>query len=178
MLRSWLSDHHTQKDGIWLISYKKHTAHHVPYGDIVEECLCFGWVDSLPRSLDDARSMLYLAPRRKGSKWSKANKARVEALVADGLMKHAGLQKIEQAKKDGAWDALNEVEAGVLPDDLKEALSGNDQARKHFEAFPPSSRCLILEWISNARKSETRIKRIHETVDKAARNIRANHYRQ
>lgn len=105
-------------------------------------------------------------------------KARVEALIASGLMKQAGLQKIEQAKEDGTWDALTEVEAGILPDDLKEALNGNDAARKYFEMFPPSSKRIILEWILNAKKPGTRAKRINETVGKAARNIRANHYRQ
>jgi uncharacterized protein YdeI (YjbR/CyaY-like superfamily) len=161
-----------------LVTYKKHTKHYIPYNDIVEECLCFGWVDSLPRKLDEDRSKLYLAPRKKGSNWSKANKERIERLMKQKLMTKAGVAKVEQARKDGSWDFLNDVEAGKLPDDLKIALSANASALKNFEAFPPSSKRGILEWIKNAKRPETRAKRIKETVEKAAENIRANHYRQ
>ncbi len=109
-----------------------------------------------------------------GSIWAKSNKARVERLIAQGLMRPEGLAKIEAAKADGSWNALDEVEALTLPDDLREALANNIDARRHFEAFPPGSQKMILYWIVSAKRPETRAKRIAETVRLAAQNIRAN----
>lgn len=172
-LRKWLFEHHLQKEGIWLVTYKKSQEHYLPYNDIVEECLCFGWIDSLPRKLDEQRTMLYISPRKKESNWSKANKERVERLQNAGLLHEAGLQKIEQAKKDGSWSFLDDVETLLSPDDLKLALSKNTIAQKNFEAFPPSAKRGILEWIKNAKRAETRAKRIQDTVEKAAKNIKS-----
>ncbi|NJL53076.1 MAG: hypothetical protein HC930_14395 [Hydrococcus sp. SU_1_0] len=147
----------------------------MPYNDVVEECLCFGWIDSLPRKLDQQRTMLYISPRKQNSNWSKANKDRVARLQTLGLLQPAGLAKIEQAKKDGSWYFLDDVEASILPDDLKLALTENEIALKNFAAFPPSAKRGILEWIKNAKRPETRIKRIQDTVTKAALNIKANY---
>ncbi|WP_036483655.1 YdeI family protein [Myxosarcina sp. GI1] len=174
-LRNWLQQKHLQTEGIWLVTYKKNHQYYLPYNDIVEECLCFGWVDSLPRKLDEKRTMLYLAPRRQGSNWSKANKERVDRLIKNGLMQPAGLTKVDRAKKDGSWSFLDDVEALILPEDLKIALSTDRAANMNFNAFPPSTKRGILEWIKNAKKPETRAKRILETVEKAAQNIRANY---
>lgn len=161
-----------------MVSYKKHTNHYLPYDDLVDECLCFGWVDSLPRALDEARSMNYIAPRKNRSSWSKVNKERVARLSRAGLMTDAGLAKVERAKADGSWDFLNDVEEGVVPDDLADALGDYPEARSHFDAFPRFSKRIILEWIKSARKPETRARRIAETAQKAQDNIRANHYRK
>lgn len=177
-LRDWLLANHAQTQGIWLISYKKGTKHYLPYADIVDECLCFGCVDSLPRALDAERSMHYIAPRKSGSAWSKVNKQKVARLIKEGLMSAAGLAKVSAAKRDGSWSFLDKVEAGIIDDDLAAALAAYPLARKNFECFPPSSRRLILEWIAQAKKPETRAKRIAETAGKASRNIRANHFRQ
>lgn len=119
--------------------------------------------------------MLYISSRKKGSNWSKANKERVEKLEQAGLIQEAGLIKIEQAKKDGSWSFLDDVEALILPDDLQLAFSKNQVAKKNFETFPPSSKRGILEWIKNAKRPETRAKRIQNTVQKAAQGIRANY---
>jgi uncharacterized protein YdeI (YjbR/CyaY-like superfamily) len=101
-LREWLAAHHSQAEGVWLVTYKKKPgAPHLPYSDIVEEALCFGWIDSLPRKLDDDRTMLLLTPRKAGSAWSAANKQRVERMSEAGLMKEAGLRKVEEAKASG-----------------------------------------------------------------------------
>ncbi|MDJ0599769.1 MAG: YdeI/OmpD-associated family protein [Crocosphaera sp.] len=174
-LRKWLQENCLQNQGIWLIKYKKHHEYYLSYDDIVEECICFGWIDSLPRKLDEKRTMLYISPRKKGSNWSKANKERVEKLELAGLIQELGLIKIEQAKKDGSWSFLDDVEALILPDDLKQAFSKNQIAQKNFETFPPSSKRGILEWIKNAKRPETRAKRIQNTVQKAAQGIRANY---
>ena len=128
--------------------------------------------------MDDDRAMLYISPRKAASNWSNANKARVEVLVLRKLMTKSGLKKVEAAKLDSSWDALVEIQAGVLPKDLNLALNSNQVARKNFDAFPPSSKRIILEWIAGAKTPETRTKRIEETVTKAVENKRANHYRQ
>lgn len=177
-LRDWLGCHHGRTKGVWLVSFKKGSKHYLTYDDLVEECLCFGWVDSLPRTLDEHRSMRYIAPRKAGSAWSQRNKERVENLIRDGLMTPAGLTKVEAAKEDGSWVFLDDVEAGQMPDDLAAALASYPSARINFDRFPPSSRRLILEWIKQAKRPETRAKRIAETAAKAEDNIRANHYRQ
>lgn len=177
-LRTWLKRNSAKDTGVWVIYFKKHHANYLPYDAIVEECLCFGWVDSLPRKLDDDRAMLYISPRKAASNWSNANKARVEVLVRRKLMTKSGLKKVEAAKLVSSWDALVEIQAGVLPKDLNLALNSNQVARKNFDAFPPSSKRIILEWIAGAKTPETRTKRIEETVTKAVENKRANHYRQ
>jgi uncharacterized protein YdeI (YjbR/CyaY-like superfamily) len=176
--RKWLMQNHSTSGSIWLVTYKKPDPRHVPYNDVVEEALCFGWVDSLPRKLDQVRSMLLLAPRKPKSAWSKLNKQRIEKLIAAGLMQPAGLKLVEAAKQNGLWDKLNDVEELKLPDDLAKALAKNKTAAKHFEAFPRSVKRGILEWILQAKKPETRAARISETVEKAKDNIRANQWRQ
>ncbi|MCC0177769.1 YdeI/OmpD-associated family protein [Waterburya agarophytonicola K14] len=174
-LREWLENNHLQKTGIWLVTYKKVHKCYLPYQDIVQECLCFGWIDSLPKKLDETRTMLYISPRKKGSNWSGVNKTHIEKLQNLGLIQPAGLKKIEQAKKDGSWTFLDDVEALIVPEDLQLALAQNKTALKNWNAFPPSVKRGILEWIKNAKRSETRIKRIHNTVDKAVQNVRANY---
>jgi uncharacterized protein YdeI (YjbR/CyaY-like superfamily) len=122
--------------------------------------------------------MHLLAPRKPGSAWSRVNKERAERLIASGLMTEAGLAKIEQAKANGSWSKLDDVEALTIPGDLAEALSAHPPAAANFDGFPRSSKRLILEWIIQAKRSETRAKRIEETARLAAKNERANHYRQ
>lgn len=175
--RAWLEQNHDQSPGIWLVTFKKHVGErYVSYDAIVEEALCFGWIDSLPRKLDDDRSMLYLAPRKPRSNWSRVNKERVERIVAAGLMTPAGMSKIAAAKQDGSWSALDAVEALQIPPDLAAALAGYDAARGNFEAFPRSVKRGILEWILNAKRPETRAKRIAETARLAQDNVRANQW--
>ena len=177
--RKWLLTHHGQEQGVWLISYKKATGKpRLEYEQAVEEALCFGWVDSKPNKLDEERSMLWFAPRKSGSGWSKPNKERVEKLIASGLMTPAGLAKVETAKQDGSWNALDGVEALEVPPDLGKALAADRKAQEYFNAFPRSVKRGILEWIASAKKPETRAKRIEETVTLAAKNIRANQWRQ
>jgi|SRR5579859_5522117 len=177
--RRWLKAHHTQAEGVWLITYKKATGKpRVEYEIAVEEALCFGWVDSKPNVLDDERSMQWFAPRKPGTGWSRINKARLAKLIEEGRMASAGLAKVQAAQQDGSWNALDEVEALVMPPDLSSALEANAAARKYFEAFPRSVKRAILEWIASAKKPEMRARRIAETVTSAAKNIRANQWRQ
>ena len=117
--RSWLATNHRRTDGVWLVTWKKHTGRPAPtYGEGVEEALCFGWVDSLPRRLDDDRTMLWYAPRKRGSGWSRPNKERIERLEAAGLMTDAGRAVIEAAKSDGSWTRLDDVEDERISEDV------------------------------------------------------------
>ena len=170
--RAWLKKNHKQAEGIWLVSWKKHTPHYVTYADTVEEALCFGWIDSISRKLDDDRRMQYFCPRKRRSVWSRPNKERIEKLIAAGSMTAAGLAKIEAAKADGSWGSLDAIENLVMPVDLKKALTRNKLAKDHFDAFPPSSRKIILYWIESAKTERTRIARIEKTVDLAEKGIR------
>ena len=175
-LRSWLEHNNARQEGVWLVTAKKSEGKaYVPRVEILEALLAFGWVDSLPRKLDHTRTMLLISPRKSGSNWSRINKDIVARLEAEHRIMPSGRAVIEQAKKDGSWSRLDDVENLVIPADLGVALDAVPEARRHFERFPPSSRRAILEWILNARKPDTRARRITETAEKAAKNIKANH---
>jgi uncharacterized protein YdeI (YjbR/CyaY-like superfamily) len=132
-------------------------------------------VDSKAAKLDEERSMLTFTPRNPKSPWSKSNKDRVARLTKEGRMAKAGLESVATAKANGAWTALDSVEALEVPHDLAQALAANREASANFVAFPPSSKKSILWWVESAKRPETREKRIRETVDLAAQNIRAHH---
>jgi uncharacterized protein YdeI (YjbR/CyaY-like superfamily) len=176
--RAWLSAHHQVSPGVWGVIWKKTSGGpYVPYDDVVDEAIAFGWVDSLVRKLDDRRSQLLLTPRKPKSSWSRVNKDRVARLIAAGTMTEAGLAAVEIAKANGAWTALDAVEQLIEPDDLRAALDAVPSARRHWDAFPRSTRRGILEWIGTAKKPETRARRVGETARLAADNVRANEYR-
>jgi uncharacterized protein YdeI (YjbR/CyaY-like superfamily) len=176
--RAWLERHHRRGTGVWLVFFRKATGQpRVEYEEAVEEALCFGWIDSKPGKLDEDRSMLWFAPRKPGSGWARPNKRRVERLVLEGRMSAFALERIEAAKRDGSWNRLYAVEDLVVPDDLVAALAWHPRAAEHFEAFPRSVKRGILEWIVNAKRPETRAKRIAETARMAAANERANQWK-
>ncbi|MEJ2128318.1 MAG: YdeI/OmpD-associated family protein [Woeseiaceae bacterium] len=175
-LRDWLDANHATADTFWLVSFKKHRAdHYVPYTELVEELLCYGWVDTRTRRLDEDRTMYLVAPRKPGSTWSASNKKRVARLESAGLMTEAGREKIADAKRDGSWTFLDDVENLVIPEDLSSALKKNKTAQKEFEAFTKSAKKVILLWIKTAKRSDTRAKRVHETVRLAAMGLKAAH---
>ena len=177
-LRDWLARHHTRTSGVWLVSYKRGDPNrYLPYDTIVEECLCFGWVDSLTRAKDDLRSMLWIAPRKPGSNWSKPNKDRIARLDAAGLLAPAGRAAVERAWADGTWTALDGVEALEVPADLAAALDALPPARANWETFPRSVRRGVLELVLNAKRAETRANRIAEIARAAAEGIRPFHSR-
>ena len=177
--RDWLAAHHETATGAWLVSWKKATGRPaVGYAASVEEALCVGWVDSTGRRLDDERAMLYFAPRKPSSGWSRPNKERVARLDAAGLMRPAGQAAIDAAKANGAWTLLDDVENLVVPDDLRAALDAYPAAAGHWEAFPRSAKRGILEWITQAKRPETRAKRVEESARLAGQNQRANQWRK
>lgn len=174
--RRWLSEHHADTDGVWLAGWKRSTGKPtLDYGQVVEEALCFGWIDGLVNTLEDGRLAQLLTPRRKGSGWSRSNKERVERLVADGRMTAAGTRVIERAKADGSWSALDAAEALIEPDELAAALDANPEARRRWDAFPKSPRKALISWVTSAKRPETRQRRVTLIVDEAAQGRRANY---
>ena len=131
------------------------------------------WIDSLAGGLDDERSRRLYTPRRAGSAWSRPNKLRVERMVQAGLMTPAGLAVVEAARADGSWSRLDSVEDLIEPPDLVAALDDDPAARRNWDAFPPSARKAMLWWIIDARRPETRARRIEETARLAAERMRA-----
>ncbi len=173
--RAWLIANHGRGSGVWLLTFRPSTGRQqVDYASSVEEALCVGWIDSKGMGLDDERSLQWFAPRSPRSAWARSNKERVARLEADGLMLPAGRAAIEEAKRRGTWTLLDDVEDLIVPPDLSQALDANPPGRAHWDAFSPSSRRAILEWISQARRPETRAARIAETAMRAARNEKAN----
>lgn len=175
--RVWLAENADSSTGVWAVTTKKallpEGEQHVSAQDLNEECLCFGWIDSKPGSVDERRSALLCTPRKPGSGWSKVNKVRLERLLAEGLVTARGLEIIQGAKADGSWSKLDEVDALIVPDDLAAALAARPGARSNFDSFPPSARRGILEWILNAKKADTRQARVNQTSELAQQNIRA-----
>ena len=177
-LRDWLAGNQDRATGVWLVTYKRADPdRYLPYDAIVEECLSFGWVDSLPRAKDDSRGMLWIAPRKPGSNWSRANKDRVERLEAAGLMTEAGRAAVARAMADGSWTALDAVEALEVPPDLAAAFDARPPARANWDAFPRSVRRGVLERILSAKRPETRAARIDEVARLAADNRRPFQWR-
>lgn len=174
-LRVWLARNHSTSGSVWVVTWKKGSGYpYVSYDEIVDQCLCYGWVDSLPGKLDELRTKLRISPRNPKSNWSRVNKDRVRRLVQEELMTPAGLAVVEQARKNGAWDFLEDVERLEVPDDLRIEFEKHPDSRRFFDRFPPSSRRGILEWIKTAKTDATRRKRVAETAYKAAANRKAN----
>lgn len=173
--RQWLAEHHATTDGAWLATWKRASGKTpLDYGQIVEEALCFGWIDGVVNTLDDGRLAQLLTPRRRGSAWSSSNKERVARLVADGRMTAAGVRVIEAARADGSWSVQDAAEALIEPPELKDALDANEEARRHWDAFPKSPRRALIWWVMSAKRPMTRDRRVATIVEEAAHGRRAN----
>jgi uncharacterized protein YdeI (YjbR/CyaY-like superfamily) len=171
--RRWLEANHARRLGVWLVQYKSRTGKPaVPYEDAICEALCFGWIDSTYRRLDDERGMLWWSPRRKGSVWARSNRERVARLEAEGRMTDAGRAAVGAARADGSWTILEPVEALTVPDDLAAAFDERPPAWDRWEAFTPSAKRPYLLWIVTARRAHTRAKRVAETADRVASGLR------
>ncbi|MEM9945547.1 MAG: YdeI/OmpD-associated family protein [Cyanobacteria bacterium P01_D01_bin.36] len=173
-LRQWFEEHYAQTESIWLVTYKKNVPNkYVANRQVVDEVLCFGWMDGRKMKLDGERTMQLLSPR-KTQHWSKTYKDRVAELEKAGRMHSSGLKSIEISKENGMWDFLNDVDALIKPDDLVAALEEHSSALENYEAFPDSAKRDILRWIKVAKRPETRAKRILKTAQLAAENKRAS----
>lgn len=176
--RAWLAQNGAKKDAVFLIIYHKDSpTPSIGYKESIEHALCYGWIDSKAIKRDAESFYLTFTKRNPKSKWSTVNKERAAQMTAGGLMRSEGRAMIDLAKETGTWDALETAGNAVIPDDLQKAFDANPAALEHFDKFPPSSKRLILEWILNAKRPETREKRIAQSVEMASRNERANHPR-
>ena len=173
--RMWLEEYHNSVDGIWLIYYKKPSGKpRIPYNDAVEEALCFGWIDSKIKRVNDDYYIQWFTPRRPGSRWSKLNMSRVEKLIKDGRMRQDGLSVYKEGmnKPQRIVNVRSEANLSV-PDDLMSALRNNSEALNNFMNFPQGSRKLYVFWLNNAKRPETRQSRILKIVNNSEKNIKA-----
>jgi uncharacterized protein YdeI (YjbR/CyaY-like superfamily) len=176
-LREWLQAQGADSPSIWLVTWKRATNRPAPsYDEIVEEALCFGWIDSTARTIDDERSALRLSRRKPGSGWSRSNKVRLERLEREGRMTDAGRAVVDRARADGSWELLDAVENLEVPDDLAAALAARPGAAEAFDGFPRGEKRRLLEWIVQAKRAETRRRRVEETAAAAERGERANQW--
>ena len=177
--RAWLEANHATEAGAWLVTWKPGSGRpSLDYEAAVEEALCFGWIDSTGGRVDEHRSKLYFARRKPRSVWAASNKARVERLIAAGLMAPAGLAAIDRAKANGSWNLLDSSDRLEVPDDLRAALDADPAAADYWDAFPPFLRKQLLGWIAVARRPATRAARVTEVARLAARNERPKGWRQ
>lgn len=168
--REWLLENHQNAASVWLIYYKSKSG--VPtlsWSDAVDEALCFGWIDSTRKTLDDERFLQLFSKRKPKSTWSKVNKDKVEQLLNDGLMMDAGLKCIEIAKQNGSWDMLNDVDALIVPNDLEEIFISQPEARNYYDNLSKSNKKMILHIMLMAKRPETRQKRIEQILDWVAK---------
>lgn len=167
---AWLHENGAQETELWIKFAKKASGlKSINYAQALDIALCHGWIDGLTRSVDDTYYSQRWTPRRPRSKWSKRNCAKVEELIAAGRMLPAGLAEIEKAKADGRWEAAYAGPATIeVPDDLVEALKANPSAAKAFEALNSQNRYAILLRIHDAKRAETRQRRIAQFVDMLA----------
>ncbi|MGD1848028.1 MAG: YdeI family protein [Salibacteraceae bacterium] len=161
-LRQWLLAHHTQAGSVWLVTYKKaKPTWYVSTSEVLDELLCFGWMDGIRRKLDDDKTMQLIAPR-KAKHWSKTYKDRAARLIENGRMQEAGHRSIAESKASGLWDFLDDVDQLIVPDDLKKALAQKAGASDFFNAINPSSKRFALRWLKLAKTQATREKRLEK----------------
>lgn len=172
--RAWLAANHESVRGVWAAAWRRGSGRTpVPYEELVEEALCFGWIDSTVNVLDDDRGLQLFTPRKARSTWARTNRDRVARLEAAGLMTDAGRRAVAAARANGWWTILDTVEDLVEPDDLAAALDAEPEARRHWDGFPPSARKQLLWWIVSAVRPETRAARIATIVAEASDGRRA-----
>ena len=163
--RSWLKKNHARCDGVWLIYYRTSTGRRrLSWESAVREALCFGWIDSKVKPIDDERYKQIFTPRKPRSVWSKINKQYIAELIESELMTDAGLRAVDVAKKNGAWSLLEPVDALIVPADLESALRGSRSAREAYEALSESAKRAVLYSLYSAKREETRAKRLADAL--------------
>ena len=155
-LREWLMQNHSQSESIWLVTYKKEAQEkYVSVQEVLDEILCFGWIDGIRRKLDDEKTMQLISPRQT-QHWTKTYKDRFEKLEKEGKMTDAGRKAVAISKQNGIWNFMDDVDALIKPDDLVKCLEENHPALENFDAFNPSSKRFMLRYIKLAKTSATR----------------------
>ena len=176
--RKWLELNHYKKDAVWLIFYKKKSPNYnLSWSEAVDEALCFGWIDSTKRTIDTEKYKQYFSKRKAKSNWSKINKDKVKTLIEQGLMEEEGHKSIEIAKENDSWTILDEVEALVIPDDLKEELANHEGSMEYFDSLSKSVKKILLHWVVFAKRTETRQKRILDVAESASENLKPKQFR-
>lgn len=169
--RAWLAANHSRAEGLWVVTYLKHCGdRYVAWTEIVQEALCFGWIDGRVRSVDADRVERHVSPRKSGGIWSALNKRHVTELQQKGLMTSAGQRVIDAAKADGSWAFLDDIDALIEPDDLVAALDASPVARAAWDGTKPSDRKQALYHIKTAKRLDTRAQRIEQIVERVARS--------
>lgn len=172
--RDWLHENHNTASGVYLIFYAvAHEKESMRWEEAVRGALCYGWIDSTVKSLGDGKRRQYFCPRKPKSGWSKVNKDHIQELQEQGLMHESGLAKIEEAKMNGSWTLLDDVENGAVPNDLQTAFDQHPEALANYENFTRGQRKSYLYWLNSAKRQETRDKRIAEIVELCAKNIKS-----
>jgi uncharacterized protein YdeI (YjbR/CyaY-like superfamily) len=167
-----------KKQSVWLIYYKKKSAiPTVTYSEAVDEALCFGWIDSKTKPINEESFMQFFSRRKEKSVWSKINKEKIQRLIEAGLMTQAGYDIIETAKQNGSWTILDGAEALVIPADLENEFQKRANAKKYFLSLSRSDKRNILQWLVLAKRQETRQKRIEEIVELADNNQKPKQFR-
>lgn len=173
-LHAWLDVRHDTSPGMWFCSWKPATGRpSVPYAELVEELLCWGWIDSTVNTLDDERRLQLCTPRKARSTWTRLNRDRIARMDAAGRMQQAGWRAVEVAKQNGWWTILEPVEDLVEHEDLTTALDAEPSARAFWDGLPASPRKAMLWWVYSAMKDETRARRVAMIVSEAAAGRRA-----
>lgn len=164
--RRWLERNHADESGVWLVFYKKHTGKPtLSYDEAVEEALCFGWIDSIKRGLDEERYTFKFTPRNTGSNWSPSNIRRARKLIAEGRMQASGLALVEHARANGAWGAATAPRQFEMPAEFRDALAASPRAAAFFESLPPSQKRQFIGWIALAKRAETRANRLARAME-------------
>lgn len=175
--RKWLEKNHQSKQSVWLIYFRSATkVASLSWSEAVDEALCFGWIDSTKKTIDQERYMQYFSRRKPNSTWSKINKDKVAKLIQGNQMTKAGFESIETAKQNGTWSLMDDVEKLIIPEDLKMALNKNESSMEFFQSQSKSIRKSMLHWVVIAKRPETRKKRISEIARSAAKGMRPNHF--
>lgn len=161
--REWLIKNHESESSVWLV-HDKGSVRTMRWEDIVQEALCFGWIDSTARKHSDTQSKIYVSKRRPKSIWSKINKAHIQHLIDSNLMMPAGLKAVEVAQQNGSWNALDKTDALELPDELRMQFKNNEKAKNYYDNLSASKKKMILYWIYSAKQAETQSRRIMKTI--------------
>lgn len=172
--RQWLHDNHQTSKGVYLIFYKVgHENDSMRWEEAVKVALCYGWIDSTVRSLGDGKRRQYFTPRNPKSVWSALNKRHIEELSARELIHESGLKIINLSKQNGSWTAIDNVENGLIPEDLQKAFDQNAEAFKNYQNFAPSYRKNYLYWLNQAKREATRQKRIQDIINFCEKNLKS-----
>lgn len=172
--RDWLHRNYDTCDGVYLIFYKvDHEMPSMRWEEAVRVALCYGWIDSTVKSLGDGKRRQYFCPRKSKSVWSKVNKDHLKELEAAGLIHESGYASINIAKENGSWIALDDVENGVVPEDLQKAFNKNKKAWANYQGFAKGYQKSYLYWLNQAKREETRQKRIIEIVSLCKKGVKS-----